>query len=301
LKLQYYLHRFSKRILSIFLLFLFLNIFSQQIYVDNKNNFPVEIRYKNHNIILNGGEKKIISDKEINYLTIEYNNGNNISKYIPLFLNSNESLKISIDNYDKEVEFKGNRDALHNLIINQQHYILYKNVVRYQDIYKKKNTKELINFSELVLVDYLDKIKSLNTSPLGKEDETYKRIEKYVINDWVASLYLFLTGKKTLDLQSKELILYYYNRYIKKDIENYSCEYKVQYNIISELARYINQINITLPKYTIIESTEDNSINQYLPKSCQRYYFINNFNYFNHINSQKKEYYKNVLKEKFNN
>ncbi|MDH6253887.1 hypothetical protein M2347_003614 [Chryseobacterium sp. H1D6B] len=121
MKPQYYLNIFSKKIISIFLLFFFLNVFSQQIYIDNKNNFAVEIRYKNHNIILNGGEKKIISDKEINYITIEYNNGNTISKYIPLFLNSSESLKISIENYDKEVEFKGDREALHNLVVNQQH------------------------------------------------------------------------------------------------------------------------------------------------------------------------------------
>lgn len=296
-------YRYSKRILGILLLFVFLNAFGQKLLIDNKNDFALEIIYKNQKIKLNGREKKTISDKDINYLNIEYDNGKNIiSRYVPLFLDSDESLNITIvDNYDKTIEFKGDKDALHNLIVNQQHYILYKNIVKYQNIYTKKNTKELINFSELILSDYLDKIKSLDTSTSGKDDETYKRMEKYATNDWVASLYLFLTGSKTLDLQTKELILYYYNKYVKKDIENYTCEYRVQYNIINELAKYINQLNISLPKYTVIENTENNLINQYLPKSCQQYYFTISYNYFDHINSPKKDYYKNVLKEKFNN
>lgn len=290
----------DKRILSILLLFIFFHVFSQQVTIENQNNFVLKVNYKNYTIELNEREKKTILAADINRLNIEYTIGKD--QLIPLFLNSNESLKITINNYDKPIEFKGDKDVLHNLIVNQQHYILYKNIVKCQDIYyKKKNTKELINFSEFVLADYLNKIKTFNSSPHGTEDKTYKRIEKYVINDWVASLFLFLTGAKKLDLQSKELILYYYNKYIQKEVENYNCEYKFQYNIINELARYADQININLPKYSIIERTEDDATNQYLPKSCQQYYFENNYNYFNHINNPKKEYYKNILKEKFNN
>ncbi|MDQ0595397.1 hypothetical protein QFZ37_003766 [Chryseobacterium ginsenosidimutans] len=295
---------YDKRILSILLSFLFLYVSGQQITIENKNIFPIEITYKNHIVKLNEGEKKTIIDKEIDYLNIEYDNGRKIiSQYIPILLNSNESLNMTIiNNNDGTIEFEGDKVALHNLVVNQQHYVLYKNVGNYQDIlYKKRNTKQLINFSEFVLADYLIKIKTLNASPLGTEDKIYKRIEKYVINDWVSSLYLVLTGNKTLDFQRKELVLYYYNKYLTKDIQNYNCEYKVQYDVIRDLVPYIDQINITFPKYPIIENTEDNNINQYLPQSCQRFYFKNNYNYFYYLNNPKKDYYKKILKEKFNN
>lgn len=297
-------YRYSKRILSILLLFLFFKIFSQQISVENKHLYPLEIRYKNHVVKLDKGEKKVLTDKEIDFLNIEFDNGRKIiSRDIPILLNPNESLTINVSNsIDQTLEFKGNKAALHDLVINQQHYILYKNVVNYEDILNKNtNTRQLISFSEFVLTDYLTKIKNLNASPTGTEDKIYKRVEEYAINDWVASMYLVLTGRKTLDLKNKELILYYYNRYIKKEISNYHCEYKVQYNIIRDLISYTRQLNITFPEYPVIENTEENKIIQYLPQSCQRFYFKNNYNYFYEIGSPKKEYYKGVLKEKFNN
>lgn len=298
------LKRFSKRVLIILLLFLFFKAFSQNIFIGNKSNFPIKITYKNHIVKLNEGEKKIIIDKEISYLNIEYDSGQKlINKYVPILLNSNESLDMNIINSnDQTIEFKGDKAELHNLVVNQQHYILYKNVGNYQDILNKNtNDKQMINFSEFVLADYLIKIKNLNASPLGTEDKTYKRIEEYVINDWVTSLYLVITGKRTLDLQRKELILYYYKKYIEKHIQNYNCEYKVQYDIISYLIPYINQLGISLPKYEVKVSSEEDSINQYLPHNCQRFYFLKKYNYFNHINSQEQEFYKNILKEKFNN
>lgn len=293
-------YRYSKRILITLLLFLFLRVFSQQITIVNNNSVSLHIKYKTNSIKLNSKEKKTILNTEINYLTIEYDNGKNESQLIPIFLNPDESLTLNVGN-DRSITFKGDKDSLHNLIVNQQHYILYKEIGKYQNIYStKKNTQELINYSELVLINYLDKIKALHTSANpNKEDKAYERIQKYAINDWIASLYLILTGTKKLDLQTKELILYYYNKYIRKDVDNYNCTYKIQYDIMSDLAKYINQINISLPKYPIIESTQDDVINQYLPKSCKKYYFINNYNYLLHINSPKKEYYKTVLKEKF--
>ena len=297
-------YRYGKRILSVLLLFLFFKIFSQQISVENKHIYPIEIRYKNHILKLDKGERKLLTDKEIDFLNIEFDNGRKIiSRDIPILLNSNESLNINILNSsDQTIEFKGDKAALHSLVINQQHYILYKNIGNYQDILNKNtNTQQLISYSEFVLADYLTKIKNLNASPAGTEDKIYKRIEKYATNDWVASLYLILTGKKTLDFQKKELILYYYDKYIKKQILNYNCEYKVQYSIIQDLIPYVNQLNISLPEYPIIENTDGDRSIQHLPQSCQRYYFKNNYNYFYEINSPKKEYYKDVLKEKFKN
>ncbi|MEY8761314.1 hypothetical protein [Chryseobacterium tongliaoense] len=299
------LDRYSKRIFSILLLFLFFNLFSQKIAIDNKNDYALTIKYKDQKIKLKGGESKTISGNEIRYLNIMYDNGKNISKDVPLFLKPDESLKMTIGNYDQDhfIKFKGDRDSLHSLVVNQQHWILYINEAKYIDIYyKKKNTQGLINFSTIVLADYLNKIKkSLNASPLDKEDEIYKRIGKYAINDWLSSVYLIFSGSKTLDLRTREVVLYYYNKYLKRDIEDYSCEYKIQYNTIEVLAQHINQINIALPKYPIIENTGDDAVNQYIPQSCQKYYFINKLKYSNHINSPEKEYYEKVLKEKFNN
>lgn len=284
----------------VLLLFLFSTTFSQKIIVENKNGFPIEIRCKNHKIHLKSGEKKSIPpEKEINFLKVRFDNKNKSNLNIPLFLAANESVQLIIEGDNKPVEFRGDKDSLHSYIANQQHYILYRNVIKYQEIYNKNKNRELINFSELVLNDYLNKIKSLNSSPLGTKDERYIRIEKYVVNDWISSLYLILTGSKNLSFQSKELILYYYNKYIQKDSEDYNCEYHQQYDIMSTLAKYSNQLNITLPKYAITEHTEDDAVNQYLPEKCQEYYFKIQLKYYDALNSPKKEYYEKVLKEKF--
>ncbi len=294
------LQPFSKRITSILLLFLFSTALSQKISVENKSDFPIDIQYNNRKIHLTPGKKNIISEKEINFLKIKLDNKNKSNLFIPVFLTNDESLELIIQSDNKPLEFKGDKDLLHNYIVNQQHSILYKNVVKYQEIYNKNKNQELINFSELILAEYLNKIKSLNNSPLGTKDEQYKRIEKYVVNDWLSSLYLILTGNKNLSIQSKELVLYYYNKYLQKDIERYNCDYRPQYEIMSILAKYSSQLNIILPKYAITEHTEDDAVNQYLPKKCQAYYFKIQLKYYDAVNSQKKKYYEKVLKEKFN-
>lgn len=295
------LYKNDKRIFSILLLFFFKGIFGQQITVNNKNSFPIQIEYNNSKVKINGNDKKIIIDKNIKYLNIKYFNGTNtIFKHIPILINDSESLSLSvINNYEKSIQFEGDKDKLHDLIVNQQHYLLYKNIVRYQDLYYKSNKPtELINASHIVLGDYLNKIKVLSVSASDKDKEVSERAEMYAINEWVASLFLMLTESKTLELNTKELILYYYTQYIKKGFKN--CDYRAQYDIMIDLARYVNQLKISLLKYPVIEDTEDNSINQYLPESCQKFYFRNKLNYYDKINSQKKEYYKKILKEKFN-
>lgn len=295
------LHQKSEKILLIVLLFLFSTAFSQKITVENKSGFAIDIKFNNRKIHLTSGSKNIISEKDITSLKVMFNNKNKSNLNIPVFLTADERLQLIIEGDNKPIEFRGDKDSLHTYIANQQHYILYKNVVKYQEIYnKKRNNQELINFSELVLADYLNKIKSLNASPLGTKDERYKRMETYAVDDWLSSLYLILTGNKNLNLQSKELVLYYYNKYLQKDIERYSCEFRFQYEIISTLAKYSNQLNIILPKYAITEHTEDDAVNQYLPEKCQEYYFKVQLKYYDALNSPKKEYYEKVLKEKFN-
>jgi hypothetical protein len=290
----------SKKILFIVLLFLFYTAFSQKIAVENKSSFAIDIQYNNRKIHLTPGNKNIISEKEINYLKVRFDNKNKSNLFIPVFLTNDESLELIIQSDNKPVEFKGDKGLLHNYIVNQQHSILYKNVFKYQEIYNKNKNQELINFSELILAEYLNKIKSLNNSPLGTKDERYQRIEKYVVNDWISSLYLILTGNKNLSIRSKELVLYYYNKYLQKDIQQYNCDYRPQYEVMSVLAKYSNQLNITLPKYAITEHTENDAVNQYLPKKCQAYYFKIQLKYYDAVNSEKKKYYEKVLKEKFN-
>ncbi len=291
----------NRKVYIILFLLLFLWGSGQKISIENKNTSVITLRYNNNKVKLKTGETKTITGKDLNFLYITLNDGKSTEQALPIFLNSGESLDITVNDYN-DVDFKGDKGELHKMIVNQQHTILYKNVVKYQNIfYSKKNTKELINFSELILSEYLAKIRSLNASPLGREDERYKRMEKYAVQDWISSLFLFLTGKKTLDHQSKELMLYYYNTYMVKDIENFDCDVRSQYSNLSELARYSSQLGISLPTYTLIEKTEDDSVNQYLPEKCQAYYFKNKFNYYNKINSEDKEYYLKVLKEKFNN
>jgi hypothetical protein len=158
LKLQA-LNFYSKRILCILLLFLFLNVYGQEITVENKSNSHiVGISYQDHKIKLSGGQKKLIALKGIDFLHVEYTNEKGLSKNIPLFLNPGESLTMGIENYAEPVRFTGAKDALHDLLVNQLHYILYKNIPKYQDLYSKNNQKALINFTEMVLLEYLNKM-----------------------------------------------------------------------------------------------------------------------------------------------
>ncbi len=293
---------YNKRVLSILLLFLLTTIYGQQITIDNKNDFILEISSKDQIIKLNKGEKKEFSANGITYLNVIYKNGKNLVKYIPIFLAPDESLEMLIFDNSRPIEFKGDNAALHNLIVNQQHYILYKNIAQYQNIYIKKNTRELINSTELVLADYFSKVKSsLNFTKIMRGSSQYIEIENYITTSWLSSLFFFITGEKILDNQSKELILYYFNKYIKKDIDRYKCEYDGQYNVINELAKYNKQLGIMLPRYDIKVSSGDDLINQYLPESCQKFYFIHKYNYYHHLDSPEQYFYKNILKEKFSN
>lgn len=60
---------------------------------------------------------------------------------------------------------------------------------------------------------------------------------------------------------------------------------------------------LTITNYTgnpIVEHTDDDNLNKYLPQNCQKQYFQEKYNYLEHINGHNKGYYKKVLREKFN-
>jgi hypothetical protein len=285
-----------RRVFYILLLFLFCNIFSQKLTVFNNNEAIINVLYETNLVTLKKGETKIIRG---DFKKVIIKEGKDFVQIVPIFLLSDEDLILTFDK-NNFIKFKGSKGDLHNFIVNEQHSIFYSNIIKYQEFYYKSNVQEVKNLSELVLSNYLNKVKVLNASPLGVNDDRYKKIKKYVINDWLYSIFLFITGNKKLDNQSKELLSYYFNNYMKNDINAYSCEFDSDYNVLSSIARYKDQLKIILPEYDIRVKSQDDSVNQYLPVNCQKFYFIKKYNYFNHINSPEQEFYKNVLKEKFN-
>ncbi|WP_288460012.1 hypothetical protein [uncultured Chryseobacterium sp.] len=286
-----------RRVFYILLLFLFSNIFGQRLTIVNKSEGVINILYEAKLIVLNKEESKIIKG---DFKKITIKKGKDFVQSIPFFLSLDEDLLLTFEE-NNFIKFKGSKDDLHNFIVNEQHSIFYGNLIKYQDSYYKNNIQEVKNLSELVLSNYLNKVKLLNASPLGVNDERYKKIKKYVVNDWLNSIFLFITGNKKLDSQAKELLLYYFNNYIKDNIDVYSCEFDSDYNVLSSIARYRDQLKINLPEYNIRVESEEDNINRYLPVNCQKFYFLKKYNYFNHINSPEQDVYKNILKEKFNN
>lgn len=286
-----------RRIFYILLLFLFNNIFGQRLTIVNKSEGVINVLYEANLIVLNKEDSKIIKG---DFKKVTIKKGKDFVQSIPFFLSSDEDLLLTFEE-NNFIKFKGSKDDLHNFIVNEQHSIFYGNLIKYQDSYYKNNIQEVKNLSELVLSNYLNKVKLLNASPLGVNDERYKKIKKYVVNDWLNSIFLFITGNKKLDSQAKELLLYYFNNYIKDNIDVYSCEFDSDYNVLSSIARYRDQLKIDLPEYKIRVESEEDNINRYLPVNCQKFYFLKKYNYFNHINNPEQDVYKNILKEKFNN
>ena len=198
-----------RRVFYILLLFLFSNIFGQRLTIVNKSEGVINILYEAKLIVLNKEESKIIKG---DFKKITIKKGKDFVQSIPFFLSLDEDLLLTFEE-NNFIKFKGSKDDLHNFIVNEQHPIFYGNVIKYQDSYYKNNIQEVKNLSELVLSNYLNKVKLLNASPLGVNDERYKKIKKYVVNDWLNSIFLFITGNKKLDSQAKELLLYYFNNY----------------------------------------------------------------------------------------
>lgn len=283
------------------LLFLMLSCFSsaQSITIDNKSNFLVEITSSHKKVEIGVNQKKTINEKSrIKNISIFYKNEKKLKRDISLFLNSEESLSINL--IKDTVKFKGDKDALHDYV-NHHYFKSYLNlkITEYQKFNQKNDANGFIRTSEIYLGDVLKKIERLNNSPLGREDIFYKEIEKLAKDRWFFTVFVSFNGDK-LDNTGKELMLYYFEKYFKKDITTFTCNSWVDYDIIRKYSLNSKLLNLKLPRYEIVAHSEDDEVNQYLPAKCQEEYFRGSYNFWVHKKDLvRAERYKKILTEKF--
>jgi hypothetical protein len=219
-----------------------------------------------------------------------------LERNIPLFLNPQESLHISL--IKDTIKFKGDKDALHDYYNLGFGYLTLK-IGEYQNYYQKGNVKGFINTSEMYLGEVLTKAERLNNSPLGREDIGYKEFERLMKQRWFFTVFVSFGGRKLGDVE-KDLMLYYYEKYFKKYIEKYSCDTWVEYDILRRYSLHQKVLGLSLPKYEIVEHSDDDEVNQYLAAKCQQEYFRMSYDFWvGKKDLVRAEKYKKILTEKF--
>jgi hypothetical protein len=269
---------------------------AQNITINNKSNFPIEVKYAQKKVDIGVNQKKIVNAKnEANTISVFYNN--NKKRKISLFLNSQESLNITIK--QDSVMFTGDKSELHDYVNRRLEGDLTLKIPEYQNYYQKNDAKGFIRTSEMYLADVLKKAERLNNSPFGREDVHYKEIEKIAKDRWFFTVFVSF-GSNKLTNTEKQLMLYYFEKYFKKDIATFSCNSWADYDILRRYSLHRKLLNLILPKYDIIEHTDEDEINQYLPAKCQEYYFRSSYDFWVHKKDLvRAEKYKKILIEKF--
>ena len=282
----------SKRMFFI-LLFLFSGLSAQKLTIINNTGNPIILKTDKKEIPLNNHDKKEFTET----YNISINIPGQLIQNINLFLEPAEKLNISIEKGNKFV-YTGDQAERHEYLTQQLTLDTFGKINTYEQIGQKKNISELKNKSELLLVDVLKKIKLSDITVSPEDKISIRRLKNYIKYNWLYTLFA------TMDHHDrnfkKEALNYYYKKYIETDIPKFSCTTSLHYRVIEVLAKNKSLLLAELPKYPIVEHTDDDSINQYLPQNCQKQYFQEKFNYLNHIEGHNKEYYRRILKEKFN-
>ncbi|OCA80629.1 hypothetical protein BBH99_00585 [Chryseobacterium contaminans] len=284
---------FQHKRMFFILLFLFSGVKAQKLTVINNTGKPIIIKNGKKDITLNNRDKKEFTETN----TITINIPNELIQNMALFLEPTEKLNLSIEKDNKFV-YTGDQAERHEYLTQQLAIETFGKINTYEQIGQKKNISELKNTSELLLVDILKKIKLSNITVSPEDKISIKRLKNYIKYNWLYTLFT------TIDHHDKnfkkEVLNYYYKKYIETDIPKFSCTASLHYKVIEILAKNRSLLSMELPTYPIVEHTDDDAINQYLPQNCQKQYFWQKYNYLEHINGHNKEYYKKVLREKFN-
>lgn len=275
------------------LLFLFSAVRAQMLTIINNTDNPIIVKNGKKEITLNKRDKKEFIDTNTISITIP----NNLNQNINLFLEPTEKLNIALEK-DKKFVYTGDKAALHKYLNETLNVDTFGKINTYEQIGQKKNIGELKNISELLLVDVLKKTKLPNIVVSSEDKISTKRLKNHIKYNWLYTLFSTLDRKETSF--KKEAINYYFKKYIETDIPKFSCTTSFHYSVIEVIAKNKSLLSAELPTYPIIEHTDDDNINQYLPQNYQKQYFQQKYNYLEHINGHNKEYYKKVLREKFN-
>lgn len=116
--------------------------------------------------------------------------------------------------------FTGDKSALHDYVNHRLEGDLTLKISEYQNYYQNNDAKGFIRTSEMYLGGALKKAEKLNNSPSGREDIHYKEIERIAKDRWFFTVFISF-GSSKIDNTEKELMLYYFEKYFKKDIATF--------------------------------------------------------------------------------
>ncbi len=275
-------------------LFSFSTLIAQELTVINKTTETLTVRNNDGEILIGVNELRKFS--ETSKISCSDKTGK-INRSVLLFLEPTEKL-IVILGKENTIQYTGDNAALHEYINEKLNTETFDKINSYEQIGNRKAIGELKNTSELLLMDVLKKVNLKNIIASPEDKDSVKRLKNYVKYNWLYTIFSTINHKDKIFKQ--EAINYYYKKYIETDIPKYNCNYSLQYHVIETLAKNKRLIQAQLPVYPIIEHTDDDETNQYLPLICQREYFRSKYKYLESINGHNKEYYKKVLIEKFN-
>lgn len=275
------------------LVFLFSGVKAQTLTITNNAGNPIIIKSSKKEVTLNNRDKKEFTETDKISITIP----NDLNQNINLFLEPTEKLNIAVEKGNKFV-YTGDRAKLHEYLNEKLNTDTFGKINTYEQISQKKNHGELEKVSELLLVDVLNKTGLSNIVVSSEDKIAIRRLKNYIKYNWLYTIFPTLDRRETSF--KKEEINYYFKKYIEKDIPKFSCTTTFHYSIIEILTKNKSLLPTELPTYPIVEHTDDDNLNKYLPQNCQKQYFQEKYNYLEHINGHNKEYYKKVLREKFN-
>lgn len=289
-------YSFLKKRIYYILFFCFSTLGAQKILLINNTDYSIIVKNGKKEITINRNEKKELFDTKDG---LALSNVNNLNRFIKMFLEPTEKLSISIEK-DNTFIYNGDKASIHEYINEKLNIETFGKIKKYATAYEKKNIGELKIISEFLLLDILKNIKQLSILPSENDTNSIIKMKKYAKYNWIFTILSTVNGVGKDKSIKKEAINYYYKKYIEADIAHYNCEGFFPYSVLEILAKSNSLLQISLPVYPIIENTDQDNINQFLPKDCQKFYFLGKYQYLEHINNPEKEYYKKVLDEKFN-
>jgi hypothetical protein len=275
----------------IILFALFQNFNAQKITIINKSNggifcFQNNVKYevtKNKELEINASSETIISDE------------NKIILNLINFLEPKEHLKIEILN-DGKYSFDGDKKKNYEYIYRGINENLQVTLKKYVELSQKGNLNSFINFSELVLINHLYKLNLKSVFDEKNDSNAQKNLKQALKYRWLGWFFLVgNTGEKSIFFRNA--VNYYFSKYIKIDIESYSCnsiDDFLKYNILETLVK-LNNKDIKLPTYPIVKSTEYDSLNKYFPKSCQQAKLLESYSFNHNKKNPKYKFYKEIL------
>ncbi|WP_223608816.1 hypothetical protein [Chryseobacterium sp. OSA05B] len=275
--------------------FCFSTLSAQKLIIINSTTEPFTVQNDKKEVVINEGNKKEFSGIT-NRLSVT--GSQNLNRSILVFLEPTEKLTITLKQ-GNTISYSGDQADIHEYLNEKLNVETFGKMKDYLTASNKKNIEELKNASEIFLSGVLKKVKLSSVLVSPDDKNSTKKLKNHIKYNWLYTVLTTVNSRKDKAF-TEQAINYYYNKYIESDIAQYSCNSVYQYNVIEILAKNKESLQVELPTYPIVEHTDSDLINQYLPKSCQRFYFQKEYNYLEHNNDPGQDYYKKVLTEKFN-